>query len=71
MLTKKGKHFICWFKTISEYEYMNFKHLKLLSESKCLKSFSNVCSLRDENKTFIWIFNKDSFLLRVCTLSTA
>ena len=33
--------FIFWFETVSEDEQSNFKRLKMLSETKCTKSFSN------------------------------
>ena len=33
--------FIFWFETVSEDEKSNFKILKMMSEAKCTKSFSN------------------------------
>ena len=47
--TKKiSLNFICWIKTVSEDELSKFKRLKLLSETKCSKSFLNDISYRGE-----------------------
>ena len=36
---KIGLNFILWIKTVSEDEWSKFKRLKMLSETKCSKSF--------------------------------
>ena len=38
--------YIFWFETVSEDKQSNFKRLKMLSETKCTKSFSNNFSKR-------------------------